>query len=104
MALDQNLIDSFNATQQALIDNADWWPNDLVKLKAYIDAYTRALAILPQLASHGGSQAEELRFNKEVQKDELDYLRERYTRLSSQASGSKGGFRQNQLSRGPGRW
>jgi len=103
MALDQSLIDSFNATQTALIENADWFPNDLGKLKAYIDAYTRALAILPQLASHGGSQAEELRFDKGIQKEELDYLRKRYLRLLNTSKGT-GGFRQNQLSRGPGRW
>ena len=103
MALDQSLINAFNATQTALIDNADWWPGDLTKLKAYIDAYTRALAIIPQLASHGGSQAEELRFNKDIQKAELDYLRSKYSRLSNSSKGT-GGFRQNQLSRGPGRW
>jgi hypothetical protein len=103
MALDQDLIDAFNETQQALIDNADWWPNNLVKLKAYIDAYTRALAIMPQLASHGGSAAEELRFDKNVQKSELDDLRKRYTRLASRKNGN-GGFRQNQLSRNSNRW
>lgn len=104
MALDQDLVDAFNDTQLALIENSDWWPGNLVKLKAYINAYTMALAIKPQLASHGGSQAEELRFNKEVEKDELDYLRKTYLRLSSKSSSARGGFRQNQLSRNRARW
>jgi len=103
MALNQQLIDSVATVNQAFIDNADWFPGDLVKLKAMIDAYSQALALRPSLASHGGSSAEEIRFALEVNAAELNRLRETYLRLLSR-SNKRGGFRQHQLTQDNARW
>ena len=102
MAIDQAIIDAVANINTAFIENADWWPNDTVKLKNMIDAYSKALSIRPSLAAHGGSQAEEIRFNMEVSHTELQTLRNKYTSLT-RASGS-GSFRQHQLNKCHQRW
>lgn len=103
MALDQALIDAVAGINTAFVENADWFPSNTTKLLALIHAYEKALALRPQMASHGGSAAEELRFNQEVTAERLAELQKRYQVLQRQTNGN-GGFRQNQLRRGADRW
>ena len=104
MALSQSLVDAHNSYQQAMLDNHDWFPSNTTKLLAFIHAYSLDLALKPQLISHGGSQAEELRWDVEVTREELIRLQRIYGRLAARANGKGGGFRQTQTSRPPARW
>ena len=73
MAVDQDLINAFTEINTALNENGDWYPDNLVKLQAFIGAYHRAIALRPQLASRGG-QAETLRFDLVSSLEHLKFL------------------------------
>ena len=90
MAVDQDLIDAFTEINTALNENGDWYPDNQTKLRAFVNAMHRALALRPQLMSRG-NQGEALRFDLEVS---LEYLR--YLETSEKSLGARlnaaGGF------------
>lgn len=90
MAVDQTLIDAFTEINQALNDNGDWYPEDLTKLRAFIGAMHRAIALRPQLMSRGG-QAEALRFDKETDLNYLIFLEKEEKSLAARLNAT-GGF------------
>ena len=101
--IDPDLIQSVADINRAFYVNADWFPSNDAKLLKLVHAYEKALALRPAMISHGGSAAEELRFNLEVSQQRLEELQGQYNDLM-RAKRKVGGFRQTQLSRGGTRW
>ena len=94
----------YRDVKTAIHENADYMTEYLTsgtitKAKALLTALTQYLALVPELLSHGGSQAEEFREDKEsmlrLQKQVLGFLRG----AGALASG-RGGFYNVELARG----
>ena len=91
----QKDIDRLQIEKDRAYENADYQAADSVpKAQEYLTAVTRLIWMIPQLASHGGSQAEEARFDIKTWHQEKTLVT---AWLRSQSP--KGGFRLRGMTR-----
>ena len=88
MSLDQGLIDAYKAANDEIIATSDWMPDDDAKLLRLIAALLKKIFLSPSVAAHGGSDAEEIRFNLDVWNEQARALQGQYRMLTNRKVGS----------------
>ena len=89
--MSQTDIDRLAIVKEDLYENADYAAaGSLPKAQAYLTALTRLIDMIPQMASIGGTQGEEQRFDIQTLNRRLDEVRAFVTRRRNRQSA---GFR-----------